>query len=156
MTDRAAERLLSGRAWHDYCETVRRAGHMVDHFGAEANALDCAEWYRFMTRLMRNGIERFMENCEPERPRLRNAPWRQSINFQSPDQDHLLAEFIDGSHDYVFAAIAADCPISSLLHGVRRSRAIRERWTGRRTAWRALPGSIPRRCRPPASSRHAK
>ncbi|MDW3680233.1 hypothetical protein RA280_00445 [Cupriavidus sp. CV2] len=101
MTDRAAERLLSGRAWDDYCETVRRAGHMVDHFGAEANALDCAEWYRFMTRLMRNGIERFMENCEPERPRLRNAPWRQSINFQSPDQDHLLAEFIDGSHDYV-------------------------------------------------------
>lgn len=100
MSDSAAKRLLTGRAWDDYCETVRRAGHMVEDFGAEANDLDRAEWYRFMTRLMRNGFERFMENCEPERPRLRDAPWRQGINFQSPDQDHLLAEFVDGRHDY--------------------------------------------------------
>lgn len=101
MTDQAMERLLSGRAWDDFCETVRQAGHRVDAFGAEADTLDRAEWYRFMTRLMRNGFERYLENCEPERPRLRDAPWRQSINFQSPDQDHLLAEFVDGSHDYV-------------------------------------------------------
>src|SRR5262249_47387190 len=100
MTEAAADRLLSGEAWDDFCETVRRAGHMVDRFGDDADTLDRAEWYRFMTRLMRNGFERFMENCEPDRPRLRDAPWRQGINFQSPDQDHLLAEFVDGSADY--------------------------------------------------------
>jgi hypothetical protein len=50
--------------------------------------------------VLRNGLERFVENCEPERPRLRDAPWRQSINVQCPDQDHLLAEFVDGSHEY--------------------------------------------------------
>jgi hypothetical protein len=99
--DRAkAERLLSGRAWDDYCEQVRRAGHVVDLFGDEVDDLDRAEWYRFVTRLMRNGFERFVENTEPERPRLRDAPWRQGINFQSPDQDHLLTEFVDGQHDY--------------------------------------------------------
>lgn len=96
----AAERLLSGQAWDDYCEVLRQAGHMVDRFGSEANALDRAEWHRFVTRLMRMSFERFMENCEPERPRLRDAPWRQGINFQSPDQDHLLSEFVDGSHVY--------------------------------------------------------
>jgi len=100
MSDKATERLLSGRAWDDFCEQVRRAGHMVERFGDTADALDRAEWYRFVTRLMRNGFERFMENCEPERPRLRDAPWRQGINFQSPDQDHLLAEFVDGRHAY--------------------------------------------------------
>jgi len=100
MSDKAAQRLLEGRAWDDFCEQIRRAGHMVNRFGDTANALDRTEWYRFMTRLMRNGFERFMENCEPERPRLRDAPWRQGMNFQSPDQDHLLAEFVDGSHDY--------------------------------------------------------
>src|SRR5438874_537948 len=86
IESKAAERLLTGRAWDDFCETVRQAGHMVDRFGTEANDLDRAEWHRFVTRLMRMAFERFMENCEPERPRLRDAPWRQGINFQSPDQ----------------------------------------------------------------------
>lgn len=97
---RARERLVSGRAWDDFCETVRRAGHVIEEFGDEVSELDQSEWYRFLTRLLRNGFERYMENCEPERPRLRDAPWRQGINFQSPDQDHLLAEFVDGRHSY--------------------------------------------------------
>jgi len=98
--EEAARRLLSGRAWEDFCEVLRSAGRAIERFGTEPTALDRAEWYRFVTRLTRNGLERFVENCEPERPRLRDAPWRQSINFQSPDQDHLLAEFIDGRHSY--------------------------------------------------------
>ena len=100
MSDAATERVLSGRAWDDFCENLRRAGHMVDKFGDEAGPLDKAEWYRFMTRLARNAFERYMENTEPDRPRLRDAPWRQGINFQSPDQDHLLTEFLDGSREY--------------------------------------------------------
>lgn len=99
-SSRKAERLLSGRAWDDYCELIRGAGRFVDRFGDEVDDLDRAEWYRFVTRLMRNGFERFVENCEPERPRLRDTPWRQGINFQSPDQDHLLTEFVDGRHAY--------------------------------------------------------
>lgn len=100
VQERARERLVSGRAWDDFCETVRGAGHMIEEFGDEVSDLDQSEWYRFLTRLLRNGFERYMENCEPERPRLRDAPWRQGINFQSPDQDHLLAEFVDGRHSY--------------------------------------------------------
>ena len=76
MSDAATDRVLSGRAWDDFCENLRRAGHMVDKFGDEAGPLDKAEWYRFMTRLARNAFERFMENTEPDRPRLRDAPWR--------------------------------------------------------------------------------
>ena len=106
----AARRLATGRAWDDFCEQVRRAGHLIERFGDEVEALDRAEWYRFMTRLMRNGFERYMENCEPERPRLRDAPWRQGINFQSPDQDHLLAEFVDGRCDYRITGIRGDIP----------------------------------------------
>jgi hypothetical protein len=100
MNDEAARRLLSGHAWDDFCEVLRLAGHAIEEFGEEPTELDRAEGYRFLTRLVRNGLERFVENAEPERPRLRDAPWRQSINFQSPDQDHLLAEFVDGSHSY--------------------------------------------------------
>lgn len=100
MNKTATKRLQSGQAWDDFCETIRSAGHIVDEFDGQISELDRNEWYRFLTRLLRNGFERYMENCEPERPRLRDAPWRQGINFQSPDQDHLLAEFVDGSQDY--------------------------------------------------------
>lgn len=111
MSDRPSERLLSGRAWDDFCDSLKAAGRIVDAFDAEAvDTLDRTEWYRFLARLVRNGLERFTENCEPERPRLRDTPWRQSINFQSPDQDHLLAEFVDGAHDYVVRGNRGDLP----------------------------------------------
>jgi hypothetical protein len=100
VNPRSAERLLSGAAWEDFCENLKVAGRIVDDFGEEPSELERAEWYRFLTRLVRNGFERFVENCEPERPRLRDAPWRQSINVQCPDQDHLLCEFVNGDHEY--------------------------------------------------------
>jgi hypothetical protein len=96
---RSAERLRSGRAWDDFCEVLRIAGHAMERWGLEPSELERAEWYRFVTRLVRNGLERFVENREPTRPRLRDASWRSSINVQSPDQDHLMCEF-DAARDY--------------------------------------------------------
>lgn len=100
MHDDASRRLLRGEAWDDFCDQLKAAGHLVEAFGDEASDQDRAEWYRYLTRMVRNGFERFVENCEPEHPRLRDAPWRQSINVQNPDQDHLLCEFVDGRHEY--------------------------------------------------------
>jgi hypothetical protein len=100
MREVAARRLLDGESWDDFCESLKLAGRVLEQFGDEPGELERAEWYRFLTRMVRNGLERFVENCEPERPRLRDAPWRQSINVQCPDQDHLLCEFVNGEHDY--------------------------------------------------------
>ena len=104
------QRASSGKAWRDYCRVLEIAGTLIDTIEGPLNNLDRAEWYRFLTRLMRHGAERFMENSEPERPRLRDTPWRQAINFQSPDQDHLLCEFIDGTHDYVIEGSLGTIP----------------------------------------------
>ncbi|MDT0575879.1 hypothetical protein RM533_06745 [Croceicoccus sp. F390] len=102
MSEKSAQRLMTGEAWEDFCEQLKQAGRIIDRFGPdEIDDQDRAEWFRFMGRVVRNGLERFGENCEPERPRLRDTPWRQAINFQSPDQDHFLTEFVDGSHDYI-------------------------------------------------------
>jgi hypothetical protein len=101
MNDKAAERLLSGRAWDDYCETLRNTGHIIEQFGDEVTELDKTEWYRFLTRYIRMGLEHYVECSEPTRPRFHHMTWRQSINFTSPLQDHLFADFVDGSADYV-------------------------------------------------------
>src|SRR5690606_35331067 len=101
MTDKAAQRLLSGRAWDDFCETLRRTGHMIEQFGDQVSELDRVEWYRILTRFVRMGFEHYVECSEPTRPRFHEMTWRQSINFTSPLQDHLFADFVDGSADYV-------------------------------------------------------
>ncbi len=100
MSETARDRLVSGAAWEDFCDTLKVAGRVIDGFGDAPSDVERAEWYRFLSRMVRNGFERMVENCEPDRPRLRDAPWRQSINVQSPDQDHLMCEFVDGRHAY--------------------------------------------------------
>jgi hypothetical protein len=98
-TDIARQRLLTGQAWDDYCDTLKVAGRHVAAFGDQLSDIDRAEWYRFMSRLTRSSIERLIENAEPTRPRLRDMVWRQSINVQSPDQDHRMCQFDEG-RDY--------------------------------------------------------
>ena len=99
-SDLARERLLSGRAWDDFCDTLKLAGRHIETFDGQLSDLDRAEWYRFLTRLTRSSMERLIENAEPTRPRLRDMVWRQSINVQTVDQDHLMCQF-DEARDYV-------------------------------------------------------
>lgn len=98
-TDTARQRLLSGQAWDDFCDTLKLAGRHIEAFDGPLSDLDRAEWYRFMTRLARSSMERLIENAEPTRPRLRDMVWRQSINVQTVDQDHLMCQF-DAARDY--------------------------------------------------------
>lgn len=104
----ARERLVSGQSWDDFCETLKVAGRMVDRFDNLTDT-DRAEYYRFLTRLMRSGLERLVENAEPSRPRLRDTPWRQSINVQTVDQDHLMCQF-DKPRDYRITGIRGTIP----------------------------------------------
>lgn len=105
----ASQRLLSGQAWDDFCDSLKHTGRLLEQLDDVPTELERAEWYRFLTRLVRNGFERFVENCEPNRPRLKDASWRQSINFQCPDQDHLLCEF-DEAVDYRVTGNLRDIP----------------------------------------------
>lgn len=95
----ARQRLLSGQAWDDYCDTLKAAGRHINMVNGPLSDLDKAEWYRFVSRLARSSLERLLENAEPTRPRLRDMVWRQSINVQTVDQDHLMCQF-DPALDY--------------------------------------------------------
>ena len=92
MSDGARERLVRGEAWDDFCETLKAAGRVIDQFGDEPSDQERAEWYRYLSRMVRNGFERMIENCEPERPRLRDAPWRQSARSRLRPARALLGE----------------------------------------------------------------
>ncbi|KFG90305.1 hypothetical protein BV98_001507 [Sphingobium herbicidovorans NBRC 16415] len=97
--DKAAQRLLDGRAWDDFCETIRLTGHEIARWG-ELDDLDRTEWFRYLSRNVRSGLERFVENSEPDHPRLRDIPFRSSMSATSPDQDHLLSEWYEPGYEY--------------------------------------------------------
>lgn len=107
--DTARQRLLSGQAWDDFCDTLKVAGRHIGSFDGPLSDLDRAEWYRFMSRLARSSMERLIENAEPTRPRLRDMVWRQSINVQTVDQDHLMCQF-DEARDYVITGTRGTIP----------------------------------------------
>lgn len=106
------ERLRSGQAWRDFCIALEAAGDLV---ALEArDDLERAEGYRYLTRLLRSSLERFVENQEAFRPRVRPTPWRVSIAIQSPDQDHPLIE-IDGRSEYRIRGTRGSVPYASFL-----------------------------------------
>lgn len=105
----ARQRLLSGQAWDDYCDTLKVAGRHINQVNGPLSELDIAEWYRFVSRLARSSLERLLENGEPTRPRLRDMVWRQSINVQTVDQDHLMSQF-DAARDYIIRGTRGTIP----------------------------------------------
>jgi len=109
MADPAARRLLSGQAWDDFCENLRRTGHMVERFD-DADDLDRTEWYRCVSRYARGMLERYVEAAQPNRIQLVEMAWRHTINFTSPLQDQIFAEFPDGSSDYLITGNRGEVP----------------------------------------------
>jgi len=71
MDERAAlERILDGRSWDEFCESLKSARGALFKDESPANAFDRAEGYRHLTRLLRVALERFVEHADPERPRF--------------------------------------------------------------------------------------
>ena len=106
----ARDLLVSGQAWDEFCDTLKTAAKVVDRFGNDIDDHDRAEWYRFLTRCMRWGFERFVENSDAARPLLMPFPWRVTINVTTPDQDHYFFDYFDTAKDYVIAGNRGTTP----------------------------------------------
>jgi hypothetical protein len=63
----ADDAILSGQAWTDFCHMLEQAGQQV--LRGPKTALDQAEGYRYLTRLLRNSLYATLENSDPDRPR---------------------------------------------------------------------------------------
>ena len=100
MADELREKVLSGRAWAEFCDALKEVGALVLDPRAPADPLDRAEGYRFLMRLVRYGFEGFLEYNDPLAPKLhRGSHETIKIIHENPDNLYLGAR-VNGSQRY--------------------------------------------------------
>jgi hypothetical protein len=98
--DAAAQRVVSGQAWDEFCDTLKAAGAAISGLGAPADPLTQAEGYRYLTRLLRAGLEAFLEYNDPRAPVLRRMV-HETVKMGSDNPDnHYQNATISGEYDY--------------------------------------------------------
>ncbi|HTZ70827.1 MAG TPA: hypothetical protein VMB71_09280, partial [Acetobacteraceae bacterium] len=87
--------------WSDFCRRLEAAGHMaMSHPAAPKTPLDRAEGLRYLTRLLRLGLEMNLEHADPDFPVLYAASHATAkIGADNPDAIYQNAT-IDGRNTY--------------------------------------------------------
>jgi len=98
--DAAARRVVSGKAWEEFCDTLKSAGAALTFPGAPRDPFSQAEGYRYLTRLARGGLMAFVEYADPRAPVLhRVAHETVKLGSDNPDNYYQTAA-IRGDYDY--------------------------------------------------------
>lgn len=67
----AEKRIVSGASWEEFCDTLKAAGASIMGMGSPKDPFTQAEGYRYLSRLVRAGLEAFIEYSDPKAPVLR-------------------------------------------------------------------------------------
>ena len=98
--DVSAGRIVSGKAWEEFCDRLKLAGNNLHHAGAPQDAFQQAEGVRYLTRLTRGGLEAYVEYADPAFPVLRRMVHETvKMGADNPDNHYFNAR-ISGQHEY--------------------------------------------------------
>eukprot|EP00659_Diplonema_papillatum_P012850 gene12850-19806_t len=101
--DVAVQKLVSGKAWEDFCDTLKAAGASLSFPGAPRDGFNLAEGHRYLTRLTRAGLMAFVEYADPKNPILHRVV-HETVKMGSDNPDnHYLTACISGKYDYVIS-----------------------------------------------------
>ncbi|MEA3479734.1 MAG: hypothetical protein U9R60_16240 [Bacteroidota bacterium] len=95
-----AQRIVSGKAWEDFCDQLKLAGAVLHHSGTPQDAFQQAEGIRYLSRLTRAGLEAFVEYNDPAFPVL-NRMVHETVKMgaDNPDNHYFNAQ-ISGQYEY--------------------------------------------------------
>ncbi len=96
-----AERVVSGKAWEEFCDNLKDAGAALMYPGAPRNAFDQAEGIRYLSRLTRAGLEAFVEYNDPAFPTLRRMVHETvKMGADNPDNYYFNAQIDGDNYEY--------------------------------------------------------
>jgi hypothetical protein len=99
-SDVAAERIVNGKAWEEFCDTLKAAGASLSFPGTPRDAFNQAEGYRYLTRLTRAGLMAFIEHADPRAPVLHRVVHETvKMGADNPDNFYQTAA-ISGEYEY--------------------------------------------------------
>lgn len=95
-----AQRVVSGKAWEEFCDQLKLAGANLMYPGTPRDPFQQAEGLRYLTRLTRGGLEAFVEYSDPAFPVFRRmAHETVKLGADNPDNIYLNAQ-INGKYEY--------------------------------------------------------
>ncbi len=114
MTDKRVERVADGRAWADFCDTLKASGEIVLRETSPDDVLDRAEGFRYLSRVARMALGQFVEMPDPFAPVLRRtADPTMKLGCDNPDSYYLMAT-LSGEHEYKIRGRRGTVPHLSL------------------------------------------
>lgn len=101
MSDQDYEsRVLSGKSWEDFCDTLKEAGKQILRPEAPATVLDRAEGWRYLSRLVRLGLENKLEFADTDFPGV-YALSHETGKIGADNPDNIYHNItIDGAKEY--------------------------------------------------------
>jgi hypothetical protein len=94
------QRIVSGRAWEEYCDALKAAGAALAFPGAPQDPATQAEGYGYLARLARAGLEGFLEDADPEAPVLKRVVHETvKMGADNPD-NHYQNAVVSGACEY--------------------------------------------------------
>ena len=98
--DVAAQRVVSGQSWNEFCDALKAAGAALSFPGAPRDPFNQAEGYRYLSRLARASLMAFIEHADPKAPVLhRVVNETTKLGADNPDNFYQTAA-LDGNYDY--------------------------------------------------------
>ena len=96
----AEQKVMDGTAWDEFCDALKDAGKIIRSEKAPKDAFNQAEGYRYLARLLRGGLESFLEFRDPMFPQLRcGAHETIKLGADNPDNRYESAP-INPKYDY--------------------------------------------------------
>ncbi len=113
MTSRTEQRILDGSAWRDFCRALEAAGETILRPSTPATVFDRAEGIRYLTRLLRAGLESQIESADPCHPRFFQLS-NETIRIGNDNPDNIYHNCnISGRYDYRIRGTRGSVPYLS-------------------------------------------